>query len=116
MLRHCGRPPPSLPAPGTVEPADAAGLRGDYESFLNGTPNLQHYSQRLQWTIWQNRNTFSGRLPRLGALRAWQFLRAGPVDGEPSLLFRATHDRGVIYVRFSRAQDQRISRLVWWHL
>ena len=66
--------------------------------------------------VWGARDTFSGRLPRLGALVAWHFLRAAPVDGEPSLLFRATHAHGEIYVRFSLDRDGRISRLVWWHV
>jgi hypothetical protein len=41
---------------------------------------------------------------------------AAPVDGEPTLLFRATHAHGDIYLRYSLDRDGRISRLVWWHL
>ena len=106
----------NLVAPRSGEPPAARGLRHDYELFLAGTPDLQRYSAHMQPTIWQNRETFSGRSPRLGPLVAWQFLRAAPVDGEPSLLFRATHAHGAIYVRFSLDPTGRISRLVWWHL
>jgi len=106
----------SLAAPKSGEPPAARGLRHDYELFLAGTPELQRYSAHMQPTIWQNRDTFSGRNPRLGPLVSWQFLRAAPVDGEPSLLFRARHAHGDVYVRFSLDHAGRISRLVWWHL
>ena len=106
----------ALGAPKSGEPSAARGLRHDYELFLAGTPELQRYTTHMQPTIWQNRETFSGRSPRLGPLVSWQFLRAAPVDGEPSLLFRATHAHGEIYLRFSLDHTGRISRLVWWHL
>ena len=106
----------TLVAPQGGEPPTAKGLRKDYEQFLAGTPDLQHYTSGMQPTMWASRNTFTGRLPRLGSLLGWQFLRAAPVDGEPSLLFRATHAHGEIYVRYSLDHDGRISRLVWWHL
>ena len=106
----------TLVAPQGGEPPTAKGLRKDYEQFLAGTPDLQHYTSGMQPTMWASRNTFTGRLPRLGPLLGWQFLRAAPVDGEPSLLFRATHAHGEIYVRYSLDHDGRISRLVWWHL
>ncbi len=105
-----------LAAPHSGEPPTAMGLRRDYELFLSGAPDLQRYSAHMQPTIWQNRTTFEGRLPRLGPLVAWQFLRAAPVDGEPTALFRATHAHGEIYLRYSFDQQGRISRLVWWHL
>lgn len=98
------------------EPAAARGLRRDYELFLAGTPDLARYAWRLQPTVWENRDSFSGRLPRLGPLVSWQFLQAAPVDGEPSLLFRATHAHGEVYVRFSLDREGHVSRLVWWHL
>jgi CubicO group peptidase (beta-lactamase class C family) len=105
----------SLAAPKSEPPA-AKGLRHDYELFLAGTPQLQRYTAHMQPTIWQNRDTFQGRSPRLGPMVSWQFLRAAPVDGEPSYLFRATHAHGDVYVRFSLDQGGHISRLVWWHL
>jgi CubicO group peptidase (beta-lactamase class C family) len=98
------------------EPPAAKGLRHDYELFVAGTPDMRRYTQHMQPTIWATRDTFDGRLPRLGALQSWQFLRAAPVDGEPSFLFRATHAHGDIYVRFSLDATGKISRLVWWHL
>ena len=106
----------ALPAaqPG-ANPAVPA-LRKDYELFLAGTPELQRYSADLEPVVWRSRDTFSHRLPRLGPLQGWQFLRAAPLDGEPSLLFRATHAHGEVYVRFSLDGTGRISRLVWWHL
>ena len=106
----------TLLAPKTAEPLAAKGLRRDYELFLAGTPDLRRYTTHMQPTMWANRETFTGRLPRLGPLVSWQFLRAAPVDGEPTLLFRAAHAHGEIYVRYSLDPDGRISRLVWWHL
>ena len=106
----------ALVAPKGSEPPLAKGLRQDYELFLAGTPDLRRYTQHMQPTIWATRDTFGGRLPRLGALQSWQFLRAAPIEDEPTLLFRATHAHGEIYVRFSFDRDGRISRLVWWHV
>ena len=103
-------------APKTAEPLAAKGLRRDYELFLASTPDLRRYTTHMQPTMWANRETFTGRLPRLGPLVSSQFLRAAPVDGEPTLLFRAAHAHGEIYVRYSLDPDGRISRLVWWHL
>jgi CubicO group peptidase (beta-lactamase class C family) len=94
----------------------AQGLQHDYELFLAGTPDLTHYAARLRDTVWQNRDTFNGRLPRMGGLKSWQFLREAAVDGERSLLFRATHAHGVVYARFSLGHDGLVTRLVWWHL
>ena len=102
--------------PKSGEPAAARGLRHDYELFLAGTPDLRRYTPHMQPTIWAGRDSFNGRLPRLGPLQSWEFLRAAPVDGEPTLLFRATHAHGEIYLRYSLDRDGRISRLVWWHL
>ncbi len=106
----------TLVPPTGGEPSAAKGLRRDYELFVAGTPNMRRYTQHMQPTIWATRDTFEGRLPRLGALQSWQFLRAAAVDGEPSFLFRATHAHGEIYVRFSLDPTGKISRLVWWHL
>jgi hypothetical protein len=33
-----------------------------------------------------------------------------------TLMLRATHAHGEIYLRYSLDRDGRISRLVWWHL
>jgi len=38
------------------------------------------------------------------------------VDGEPSLLARAAHERGTIHVRACFDGAGRITRFVWWHL
>jgi hypothetical protein len=99
-----------------AEPPAARGLRQDYELFLAGKPDLPRYTLHMQPTMWANRDTFTNRLPRLGALQSWQFLRAAPVEGEPTLLFRATHTHGEIYLRYSFDPAGKISRLVWWHL
>lgn len=106
----------TLTAAATREPAAAHGLRRAYELFIAGTPDLARYAWRLRPTVWDNRDSFSGRLPRLGPLVGWQFLQAAPVDGEPSLLFRARHAHGEVYVRFSLDREGQVSRLVWWHL
>lgn len=106
----------ALVPPAGGEPPAAKALRLDYELFVAGTPDMSRYTPHMQPTIWATRDTFDGRLPRLGALQSWQFLRAAPVDGEASFLFRATHAHGEIYVRFSLDPKGMISRLVWWHL
>ena len=105
----------TLAAPKTEPPA-AKGLRKDYEAFLAGKPDLSRYTPHMRATMWANRNTFTGRLPRLGPLGSWQFLRAAQVEGEPTFLFRATHAHGEIYARYSLDPAGLISRLVWWHL
>jgi CubicO group peptidase (beta-lactamase class C family) len=104
------RPPPG------GEPAGARPLRQAYEAFLAGAPDLSVYAPSLQATLWHTRDTFSHRLPRLGALVSWAFLRESVVDGERALLFRATHAHGEVYARFSLDPQGRVTRLVWWHL
>lgn len=105
-----------LPAlPGKL-PAAAQPLRHDYEQFYGGGPDLRRYTHHARLTMWQNRDTFADRRPRIGALRDWQLLRHAPTDGQDSYLFRATHEHGEIYIRFSLDRDGRIDRVVWWHL
>jgi hypothetical protein len=99
-----------------AEPPAAQGLRRDYEAFLEGKPDLQRYALHMQPIMWANRDAFAGRLPRLGPLASWQFLRAAPIEGEPTFLFRATHAHGEVYLRYSLDPAGHISRLVWWHL
>jgi hypothetical protein len=102
--------------PSTGEPAAATGLRQVYERFLAGDPDLSACAPALRDTMWLNRATFAGRLPRLGKLVSWHFLRQSTVDGEPAQLYRAVHEHGEVYVRYSLDGEGRISRLVWWHL
>ena len=106
----------AIPASQSGEPAAAHGLRPAYEEFLAGEPDLARYTRELQATMWSNRDTFNDRLPRLGPLVSWEFLRESVVDGEPAFLFRARHEHGDVYVRFSLDPEGGISRLVWWHL
>jgi D-alanyl-D-alanine carboxypeptidase len=106
----------TLAAPRSGEPPAARTLRRAYADFLAGTPDLSAYSQQLQSTAWSTRDTFHDRLPRLGPLVSWTFLRESVVDGEPAFLFRAEHAHGEVYARFSLNPQGRISRLVWWHL
>jgi CubicO group peptidase (beta-lactamase class C family) len=101
---------------GSNEPRDARGLRVAYERFFRGEPDLAAYAPRLRDTLWENRASFEGRRARLGALQAWQFLRQSTVDGERALLYRATHEHGQVYLRYSLDSDGRVTRLVWWHL
>jgi CubicO group peptidase (beta-lactamase class C family) len=102
--------------PGTNEPAAGHTLRAAYAKFLAGVPDLTAYAPQLRDTMWDNRETFTGRRPRLGELRSWQFLRRSVVDGETALLYRAMHEHGQVYVRYSLDAQGRITRLVWWHL
>ncbi len=106
----------TIAPPRSGEPPAARTLRRAYEDFLAGTPDLSAYSQQLQATMWSNRDTFHDRLPRLGPLVSWAFLRESVVDGEPAFLFRAEHAHGQVYARFSLDPRGRISRLVWWHV
>ena len=103
------------PLPGKL-PVAAQPLRQEYEQFYAGQPDTRRYSHHARLTIWQGRDTFEGRKPRLGALKDWQLVRHAPTDGQDSYLFRATHERGEIYIRYSFDQAGRIDRVVWWHL
>ncbi|HVO00215.1 MAG TPA: serine hydrolase domain-containing protein [Steroidobacteraceae bacterium] len=103
------------PLPGKLPPA-AQSLRQEYELFYAGTPDTRRYSRHARLTIWQARDTFEGRRPRLGALKDWQLVRHAPTDGQDSYLFRATHEHGEVYIRYSFDRDGRIDRVVWWHL
>jgi CubicO group peptidase (beta-lactamase class C family) len=98
------------------EPKASRGLRQAYQDFLGGKPQLDAYAEPLRLTMWRVRDTFDGRLPRLGQLKNWNFLRQSMVDGETALLYRATHEHGQVYVRYSLDKQGRITRLVWWHL
>ena len=106
----------TLSAPRSGEPPAARDLRQAYEGFLAGVPDLSAYAHPLQATMWRNRDTFRDRLPRLGSLVSWTFLRKSVVDGEPAFLFRAAHTHGELYARFSLDPQGKISRLVWWHV
>ncbi len=106
----------SLRAATGALPAAARGLRQDFELFYSGAPDLRHYTPHARQTMWRNRGAFDGRRARIGALGDWQLLRSTVLDGEDSYLFRATHEHGEIYVRYSLTKDGKIDRVVWWHL
>lgn len=106
----------TISAPRSGAPPGAYHLRRVYESFLACEPDLSDYAPQLRATMWRNRDTFHDRLPRLGSLLSWTFLRQSLVDGEQAYLFRAAHAQGEIYARFSLDSQGKISRLVWWHL
>ncbi len=100
-------------------PADlelAARLESDYEALAAGHPDLERYVPRLRTLAWEGSGGLAGRLPRLGALERFELLRESELDGERTLLLRASHEHGRIYVRFSLDPERRISRLVWWHV
>jgi CubicO group peptidase (beta-lactamase class C family) len=105
----------ALPAPAPPPPATAR-LEAEYRRLLAGAPALDGYAPRLREVAWAGAGGLAGRAPRLGALERFEFLEAREVDGEPSLLYRATHARGRILLRFSLDGSGAISRLVWWHL
>ena len=105
-----------LPRARGAVPAAARGLHRDYELYYAGKPDLQRYTPHARRTMWQQRETFAGISPQLGALKDWQFLRSTVTDNQDSYLFRATHEHGEIYSRFSVTRDGHIDRLVWWHL
>jgi CubicO group peptidase (beta-lactamase class C family) len=105
----------ALPAPSPPPPATAR-LEAEYRRLLAGAPALDGYAPRLREIAWAGAGGLAGRAPRLGALERFEFLEAREVDGEPSLLYRATHARGRILLRFSLDGSGAISRLVWWHL
>ena len=104
----------------TAPPPDAAlarRLRSDYEDFLTGQADLERYAPTLALPAWEGSPGLAGRLPRLGALQAFEVLRDGPLDGERTLLCRARHSSGTIYWRVSLdPRGEKITRLVWWHV
>lgn len=94
-----------------------ARLRSEYESFSGGRPDLEHYAPAISLPVWEGAPGLAGRLPRLGELSTFELLLDASLDGDRTLLFRARHERGVIYWRVSwNASGDRITRLVWWHV
>ena len=99
------------------DPALARRLRSDYEDFLTGQATLERYAPALALPAWEGAPGLAGRLPRLGALQAFEVLGDTPLDGERTLLCRARHESGTIYWRVSLdPRGERITRLVWWHV
>lgn len=99
------------------DPALVAGARSGYVDFLTGKPDLTRYAAPIASLVWEGAPGLAGRLPRLGALLAFEPLRDAPLDGERTLLFRARHANGTIYWRVSLdAAGGKITRVVWWHV
>jgi CubicO group peptidase (beta-lactamase class C family) len=98
------------------EPARAGALRAAYESLLAGSAELERFAPPLRSAAWEGAGGLAGRAPRLGTLVRFEPIEERTIDGEPSLLARAAHERGTIYVRACFDTAGRIKRLVWWHL
>jgi hypothetical protein len=90
-------------------------LRAAYEALLAGAPVLDRYAPALRGIAWDGAAGLAGRLPRWKTLQRFERVRDVPLDGERTLLYRATHERATVYVRFSLDGAGQISRLVWWH-
>jgi CubicO group peptidase (beta-lactamase class C family) len=97
----------------TPEVANSAELRAAYSELLAGTPALDRYAPAFRIAAWTG--GLAGRDPRWGALRRFELVRDAPLEGQRSALFRATHERATVYVRFSYDADGAITRVVWWH-
>jgi CubicO group peptidase (beta-lactamase class C family) len=93
--------------------ANAAELAAAYGELLAGTPALDRYAPRFRTRAWEG--SLAGRARRWGALSRFELVRDAPLEGDRSSLFRATHERATVYVRFSYADDGAITRAVWWH-
>ncbi len=91
-------------------------LHATFLGLLEGRVDEEAWSPRMRVTAWEGAGGLAGRAPRLGALTRFELVEARVVDGEPTLLARAVHESGTLYLRFSFDADERISRLVWWHL
>jgi CubicO group peptidase (beta-lactamase class C family) len=117
-LGVAGRLEPALALPGRAAPPPAAApaLEAEYRGLLAGVPALDRYAPRQREVAWAGAGGLAGRAPRLGALERFEFLEAREVDGEPTRLYRATHARGRILLRFSLDGSGAITRLVWWHV
>ena len=87
-----------------------------YGELLAGRPALDRYAAPFRSTAWEGTGGLAGRAGRFGALVRFALVRSATLDDEPSPLFRATHERATVYLRFSLAADGRVTRLVWWHL
>jgi CubicO group peptidase (beta-lactamase class C family) len=115
---------------GLVEPTLSLAARGEidgdaalverfaaaYGELLAGRPDLDRYAPAYRVTAWDGGGGLAGRAARFGALERFALLRDAPLDGERSLLFRATHARATVYLRLSLDADGKITRGVWWHL
>lgn len=106
----------NLPPAATGDTTRVARLRADYEALLAGKPDLERYATRYRTIAWEGAASLAGRSKRLGALATFELLREGALDGERSLLFRARHAHGDVYLRLSLDGDAKISRAVWWHV
>ncbi len=117
-LALAGLAPLAAPvAPLAPDAALTARLRSDYEDFLSGKAALERYAEALALPVWEGSPGLAGRLPRLGALAAFEVLRDAPLDGERTLLCRARHANGTIYWRVSLdRRGERVTRAVWWHI
>ncbi len=103
---------PARPAPA----ATLAPERATYEAFLSGHPDLSAFVPRLEVAVWEGAGGLAGRAPRLGPLTGFELASETAVDGRPTRLFRARHERGTIYWRVTRDEEGKIERLVWWHI
>ncbi len=117
-LGVAGRLEPALALPerAAPPPAEATALEAEYRRLLAGAPDLDRYAARMRESAWAGAGGLAGRAPRLGELARFEFLGERPLDGERALLFRASHARGHVYVRFSLDPGGAITRLVWWHV
>lgn len=106
----------TLPATAELDPALSARLAADYRSLLESRPDLDRFVPRLRTLAFEGAAGLGGRAPRLGALERFEALDETLLDGARTLLFRARHATGTIYVRFSLDDSGRIDRLVWWHV
>lgn len=99
-----------------LEGSTGSRLRATYLGLLAGRIDEAAWSPPVRVTAWEGAGGLAGRAPRLGALARLELVEAREVELEPTLLVRAVHESGTLYLRFSFDADERISRLVWWHL
>jgi len=103
-------------APRLGDEATLGSLRETYRQLLAGAPELERFSPALRTSVFEGSPGLAGRSARLGGLLGFELVDDRELDGARTLLVRARHERATIYLRFSLDDDDRISRLVWWHL
>jgi len=99
-----------------TNPPATALMRGEYERLLAGAPDLDRWSPPVRTAAWDAGASLPFRARRFGKLLSFEPLAREAGGGEERLLFRARHENGRVFLRFTLAPDGRIAGLQWYHV
>lgn len=106
----------AAPAASDPDPKTTAGLRGEYERLLAGTPELDHWAPRSRLAGWEGAASLAGRATRLAKLRSFSLVRDERAGGERRRHYLGEHANGSLLLRFVLDEQGRIVSLIWVHL